>query len=40
MDFVAPNIDSNSSNNNEELLDEIDVEHQIAVQATIACVNT
>jgi hypothetical protein len=40
MEFVAPNLDSNSSNNDKELLDEIDVEHQIAVQATITCVNT
>jgi hypothetical protein len=40
MEFVAPSLDSSSSNNDEELLDDIDVEHQIMVQATIACVNT
>jgi hypothetical protein len=39
MEFVAPNIDSSSSSSDEKLLDEIDVEHQIAVQATITCVN-
>jgi len=40
MEFVAPSFDSSSSSSNEELFDEIDVEHQIAVQATITCVNT
>ncbi len=40
MEFVAPSLDSSSSNNDEELLDDIDVEHQIMVQATITCVNT
>jgi hypothetical protein len=40
MEFVAPSLDSSFSSSNEELLDEIDVEHQIAMQATIACVNT
>jgi hypothetical protein len=40
MEFVAPSLDSSFSSSNEELLDEIDVEHQIAIQATIACVNT
>jgi hypothetical protein len=40
MEFVAPSFDSSSSSSDEELLDEIDSEHQIAMQATIACVNT
>jgi hypothetical protein len=40
MEFVAPSLDSSSSSNDKELLDEIDAEHQIAVQAVIACVNT
>jgi hypothetical protein len=39
MEFVAPNFDSSSSSSDEELLDEIDAKHQIALQATIACVN-
>jgi len=39
MEFVVPTFDSSSSNSDKELLDEIDVEHQIVVQATIACVN-
>jgi hypothetical protein len=39
MEFVASNFDSSSSSNKEELLDEIDAKHQIAMQATIACVN-
>jgi hypothetical protein len=40
MEFVAPNFNSSSSSSDEELLDEIDAKHKIAVQATIACVNT
>jgi hypothetical protein len=40
MEFVVPSLDSSFSTNSEELLDEINVKHQIAVQATIACVNT
>jgi hypothetical protein len=40
MEFVAPSFDSSSSSSDEELLDEIDAEHQIAMQVTIACVNT
>jgi hypothetical protein len=41
MEFVAPSLDySSSSSSDKELLDEIDAEHQIAVQAVIACVNT
>jgi hypothetical protein len=40
MEFVAPSLDSNSSSSNKELLDEINVEHQIAVQAIITYVNT
>ncbi len=40
MELVAPSLDSSFSSSNEELLDEIDFEHQIVVQATIACVNT
>jgi hypothetical protein len=40
MEFVAPSFDSSSSSSNEELFDEIDVEHQIVVQATITRVNT
>jgi hypothetical protein len=40
MEFIAPSLDSNSSTNNKELLDEIDVKHQIVAQAIIACVNT
>jgi hypothetical protein len=40
MEFVTPSLDSSSSNSDEELLDEIDVEHQIALQAAISCVNT
>ncbi len=39
MEFVAPSLDSNSSSSNKVLLDEIDVEHQIAMQAAITCVN-
>jgi hypothetical protein len=39
MKFVMLSIDSSSSSNDEELLDEIDVEHQILVPTTIACVN-
>jgi hypothetical protein len=39
MEFVAPSLDSNSLSSDKELLDEIDVEHQIAMQATITCVN-
>jgi hypothetical protein len=39
MEFVAHSLDSSSSHNDEEPFDEIDAEHQIAVQATIACVN-
>ncbi len=31
MEFVAPSFDSSSSSSDEELLDEIDAEHQIAV---------
>jgi hypothetical protein len=40
MEFVTPSLDSSFSNSDEELLDEIDVKHQIALQATISCVNT
>jgi len=39
MEFIAPSFDSSSSSNNKELLDEIDVEHQIMMQTTIAYVN-
>jgi len=39
MEFVVSSFDTNSSSNNKELLDEIDAKHQIALQATIACVN-
>jgi hypothetical protein len=31
MEFVAPSLDSNFSSSDKELLDEIDVEHQIAM---------
>jgi hypothetical protein len=40
MEFVAPSLDSNSLSSDKEVLDEIDAEHQIAVQATITYVNT
>jgi hypothetical protein len=40
MEFVTPSFDSSSSSSNGELLDEIDVEQQVVVQATITCVNT
>jgi hypothetical protein len=40
MEFVTPSLESSSSNSDEELLDEIDAGHQIALQATISCVNT
>jgi len=39
MEFIVLSLDSSSSSNNKELLDEIDVEHQIIMQATIAYVN-
>jgi len=39
MEFIVPSLDSSSSSNNKELLDEIDVKHQITMQATIAYVN-
>jgi hypothetical protein len=39
MEFILTHLDSNSSNSNEELLEEIVANDQIAVQATIACVN-
>jgi hypothetical protein len=39
MKYIASSLDSSSSSNNEKLLDEIDVKHQIAVQAIITCVN-
>jgi hypothetical protein len=40
MEFIVPSLDSSSSSNDDEFLDEIDVDHQITMQATIACVNT
>jgi hypothetical protein len=40
MEFVASSFDSSSSSNDEELLDQIDVKHQIAMQVAITCVNT
>ncbi len=39
MEFVVPSLDSSSSSSDKELLDEIDVKHQIVVQAIITCVN-
>ncbi len=39
MEFIAPNFDSSSASSDEELLDKVDAKHQIAMQATIACVN-
>jgi hypothetical protein len=39
VEFVVLSFDSISSSSDKELLDDIDVEHQIVVQATIACVN-
>jgi hypothetical protein len=35
-----PSLDSSSSSSNEKFLDEINVERWIAMQATIACINT
>ncbi len=40
MEFILSYINSNSFNSNEELLEEIVANDWIAVQATIACVNT
>jgi hypothetical protein len=37
MEFVAPSLDSSSSSSDGELLDEIDVEQQVVVQAIIMC---
>jgi hypothetical protein len=40
MEFLAPSLNSSSLSNDKELFDEIDVKHQIMVQAIITCVNT
>jgi len=39
MEFILSHLGSSSSNSDEELLEEIVVNDQIAMQATIACVN-
>jgi hypothetical protein len=37
--FILPHLDSNSSNVNKELLEEIAIDDQIAMQIAITCVN-
>jgi hypothetical protein len=37
MEFILSHLGSSSSNSNDELLEEIVVNDQIAMQATIAC---
>jgi hypothetical protein len=39
IEFILTHLDSSSSNSNEELLEKIAANNQIAMQATIACVN-
>jgi len=39
IEFILTHLDSSSSNSNEELLEKIATNDQIAMQATIACVN-
>jgi hypothetical protein len=39
MEFILSHLGSSSSNSEVELLEEIVINDQIAVQATIACVN-
>jgi phosphatidylinositol kinase/protein kinase (PI-3 family) len=39
LEFILTYIDLSSFNSNKELLEEIAINNQIAVQATIACVN-
>jgi hypothetical protein len=39
MEFILSHLGSNSSNSDEELLEEIVINDQIAMQGTIACVN-
>jgi hypothetical protein len=40
MEFITPSLDLNNSSSDKEFFDEINVEHQIAVQVAITCVNT
>jgi hypothetical protein len=39
MEFILTHLDLSSFNSNKELLEEIAVNDQITMQATIACVN-
>jgi hypothetical protein len=39
MEFILSHLESSSSNSDEELLEEMVINDQIAMQAIIACVN-